>query len=68
MSIETSPVYNHNYIVGIDEDKNPHAIRLCETKRVTVLEQRMKISKEMCELIEDHLDKIYEEEFDECSD
>ena len=68
VSIETSPVYDHNYIVGIDEDKKPHAIRLSETKRVTIFEERIKISKEMCESINDHLDKIYEEEFNECSD
>ena len=68
VSIETSPVYNHNYIVGIDKDKNPQAIRLSETKKITAFEERIRVSKEMCELLDDHLDKIYEEEYNECSD
>ena len=68
VSIETSPIFNHNYIVGIDKDKNPHSIRLSETKKITILENKIKLSKEMCELIDDHLDKIYEEEYNECSE
>ncbi|MBO4979811.1 MAG: hypothetical protein J6D16_05330 [Clostridia bacterium] len=68
VSIETSPIYNHNYIVGIDENKNPQAIRLSKTKKITIFEERIKVSKEMCELISDHLDKIYEEEYNECLD
>ena len=68
VSIETSPVYNHNYIVGIDSDNNPQAIRLSETHKISVLEDRIKITKEMCELISDNLDKMYEEEYNECLD
>ena len=68
VSIETSPVYGHNYIVGIDSDNNPKAIRLSETHKISVLEDSIKITKEMCELISDHLDEIYEEEYNECSD
>ena len=68
VSIETSPIYNHNYIVGIDENNKPQAIRLSETQKVSALDNRIKITEEMCELISDHLDKRYEEEFDECSD
>ncbi|MBQ8381456.1 MAG: hypothetical protein IJY18_06140 [Clostridia bacterium] len=68
VSIELSPIYNHNYIVGIDSGIRPKAIRLSETHKVSVLEDRIKITKEMCELISDHLDKIYEEEYNECLD
>ena len=68
VSIELSPVYDHNYIVGIDSDNQPKAIRLAETHKISVLEDRTKITEEMCELINDHLDKIYEEEYNECSD
>lgn len=67
VSIESSPIYNHNYIVGIDSDNQPKAIRLSETHRISALEDRIKITEEMCELINDHLDKIYEEEYNECS-
>lgn len=68
VSIELSPIYDHNYIVGIDNDNHPRAIRLSETHKITVLENKMKITQEMCELIGDHLDEIYEEEYNECSD
>ncbi len=67
-SIELSPVYSHNYIVGIDSDNHPVAIRLSETYKISALEDKIKITKEMYELISDHLDKIYEEEYNECSD
>ena len=68
VSIETSPVYNHNYIVGIDKDNHPQAIRLSETKKITVLEDKMKVSEEICEMLDDHLERIYEEEYKNCSD
>lgn len=68
VSIELSPIYDHNYIVGIDSDNQPEAIRLAKTHKISVSEDKIKITEEMCELISDHLDKIYEEEFDECSD
>ena len=68
VSIELSPVYDHNYIVGIDRDNQPKAISLAETHNISVLEEKIKITAEMCELISEYLDKIYEEEFDECSD
>ena len=68
VSIELSPVYDHNYIVGIDSDNKPKAIRLAEIHKISVLEDKIKITEEMCELISDHLDKIYEEEYQECSD
>lgn len=68
VSIELSPIYDHNYIVGIDSDNNPQAIRLSETHKISILEDRIKITQEMCELISDHLDKIYEEEYNECLD
>jgi hypothetical protein len=68
VSIELSPIYDHNYVVGIDGDHQPQVIRLSETHKISILEDKIKITEEMCELISDHLDKIYEEEFDECSD
>ena len=67
VSIELSPIYDRNYIVGIDSDNQPKAIRLSETHKISVMETKIKITKEMCELISDHLDKIYEEEYNECS-
>lgn len=68
VSIETSPVYGHNYVVGIDGDGHPQAIRLYKMQRVSVTEKRTQVTETMCRLINDHLDTIYEEEFNECSD
>ena len=68
VSIETSPVYNYNYIVGVDKNNMPQAIKLSETQRITVLETEMKISEKTCELINEYLNAIYEEECGECSD
>ena len=68
VSIEPSPIYDHNYIVGINSNNQPQAIRLSQTQKTSVLEDNIKITKEMCELIGEHLDKIYEEEYNECSD
>lgn len=62
VSVETSPISTFNYIIGIDKDSNPQAIRLSETRKITVLEDMISVSEEMCELLTDHLDKIYEEE------
>ena len=68
ISIEFSPVYDHNYIVGIDSDNQPRAIRLSKTHKISVLENKIKITEELCELINDHLYKIYDEEYNECLD
>ena len=68
VSIETSPIYNHNNIVGIDGNNQPQAIRLSEIRKISVTDKKIKVTEEMCELIGDHLDKIYEEEYNECSD
>lgn len=66
LSIELSPIYDCNYIVGIDTNNEPQAIRLSKTHKISVLESKIKITEKMCELISDHLDKIYEEEYSEC--
>lgn len=68
VSVETSPVYNHNFVVGIDSDGQTHAVRLSEIRKISVTSNKLKITKEICELISDYLDKIYEEEYNECSD
>ena len=68
ISIETSPIYNHNFIIGIDKNNQPQAIRLSEVKKILVLDDKISVTEEMCELIINHLDKIYEEESKECSD
>lgn len=68
VSIETSPIYNHNFIVGIDCNSQPRAIRLFEVHKISVLEKKLKITNELCELINDHLNDIYEEESNECLD
>ena len=68
VSIETSPVYGQNYVVGIDGDGHPQAVRLYEMQRVSVTENRIQVTETMCRLINDHLDTIYEEELNECSD
>lgn len=68
ISIEISPIYNYNYIVGIDYDKQPQAIRLSEVQRISVLEDVIKITEDVCKLVYDHLDKIYDEEYYECLD
>ena len=68
ISIETSPVYDHNYIVGINEGNEPRAIRLSQLQGISITENRKTVTAEMCELAYCHLDKIYEEELSECSD
>lgn len=68
ISIEFSPVYDHNYIVGISSDNQPQAIRLSKTHKISVLENKIKITEELCELVNEHLNKIYDEEYAECSD
>ena len=68
VSIEPSPIYDHNYIVGLNSNNQPQSIRLSQTQKTSVLEDNIKITKETCELIGEHLEKIYEEEYNECSD
>ena len=63
ISIELSPVYDHNYIVGINSNKQPKAVRLSKTHKLSVLEDKIKVTEEMCVLANDHIDKIYEEEY-----
>ena len=67
ISIESSPLYNHNYIVGIDDNNQAQAVKLSEIRKISVEDNKIKITKEMCELVSDYLDKIYEEEYNECS-
>lgn len=66
VSIETSPIFNHNYVVGIDKDKNPIAIRLCNIHNLTILNESIKITDDMCKDITEYLDNIYEKEYSEC--
>ena len=68
VSIELSPVYDHNYIVGIDSESQPKAIRLSEIRKISVSKDKIQVTEEMCELISNHLDRIYEEEYNECLD
>ena len=66
VSVETSPIYDHNFIVGITSELQPIAIRLCDFQKITVLEERITVTQEMCDLIEEYLHKIYSEEHKEC--
>ena len=68
VSIETSPIYGYRYVVGVDREHRPQAIRLAEIQNAYVTNEKVKITEEMCELISDLLDQIYEEEYNECSD
>ena len=67
VSVETSPPYNHNYVVGIDRDNQAQAIRLSEIRKICVTDNKIKITNEMCVLINDYIESIYEEEYNECS-
>ena len=66
VSIEPSPIYSHNYIVGVDIQGQPKIVRLSETKKITMQKQILTVTEEMCELMCDTLDAIYEEESNEC--
>ncbi len=66
VSIELSPIYGHNHIIGIDSYNHPQAIRLSTVHKILVLQENMEITKTMCEKIINYLDKIYEEEYNEC--
>lgn len=68
VSIEASPVFEYNYIVGITNEYIPMAIRLSEVYKIVMLEEKMTITEKMCMLINEHLENIYEEESAECSD
>ena len=68
VSIETSPIYGHNYVVGIDGDGQPQAVRLYETKKISVTGNKTKVTEAMCEMIDSLLKRIYDEEYNECSD
>ena len=68
VSVETSPLYNHNYIIGIDYNNQAQAVRLSEIRKIYATDNKIKITKEMCELISDYIENIYEEEYNECSD
>lgn len=67
VSIETSPIYDHNYVVGIGKEEQPQAVRLCEVQKISVTENKLKATEAMCELICAHLSEIYEEEGNKCS-
>ena len=67
ISIETSPIHNHNFIIGIDINNKPHAIRLSTLQKLSISDNKVKITEEMCELINGHLEKLYEEELKKCS-
>ena len=68
VSIETSPIYDYNIVVGIDSGGQAKAIRLSEIRKISVTDNKTKITEEMCELINNYLDQVYEEEYNECSD
>ena len=68
VSVEISPIYNHNYVVGINDNNQPQIVRLSEVQRIFVTDNKLKLTKKMCELITDCLDQIFEEECKECSD
>ena len=68
VSIELSPIYDYNYIVGIDNDNKPQIIRLSQTHKISILESKITITEEMCNWINNYLDEIYEEEYNECLD
>lgn len=68
VSIETSPVIGCNYIVGVSTDLQPIAVRIHDLKKATILDKKIKITDALCDKINDHLDRIYEEEYAECSD
>ena len=56
------------YVVGIDSEHQPQVIRLAEIHNAFATNEKIKVTEEMCELINDLLDQIYEEEYNECSD
>ena len=66
--IEPSPIYPHNYIAGVDIQGQPQIIRLSETIKISIQKQTLLVTEEMCELLFDALNAIYEEESKECLD
>lgn len=68
ISIDPSPVFDHNYIVGITSNCEPIAILLHDLQHVVETEEKIKITSELCNLANDHLDTIFEKEYDECLD
>lgn len=66
--IEASPIYGHNYIVGIDSTLQPQIVRLSEVKKALIQQERIHITEEMCDSVYTCLENKYEEESIECSD
>ncbi len=68
VSIETSPVSDCNYIVGITTDMQPIAIKLSSLQKIVLTPGKIIITNEMCALIYDFMEKIYQKEYAECLD
>ena len=67
ISIEPSPIYDYNYIVGITRDLQPAAIRLCSAIKAIPLDDKHKITEQICDSVLDFLNEIYDEELKKCS-
>ena len=68
VSIEVSPIYEYNYVVGITNELKPIVLRLSTIQKIVILDEKIRITEKMCDLIDKYLDDIYEEEYQECSD
>jgi len=72
VSIESSPIFDYNYIVGITREMQPVAIRLLHLQNIVVDESRVKrdglikVTDEMCDIIHEHLKSNYDEEYRKC--
>ena len=68
VSVEASPIYDHNFLVGITKDEEPIAIRLLDVKRVTITKDVLEITEAMTDRLSEHLGMIYDKEYEECSE
>lgn len=65
ISLEISPIYGHNFIIGIDSAKQPFAVRLCQVQKIVFADYSMAITEEESNSVFDYVQTIYEGEYAE---
>ena len=68
VSIETTPILGHNYIIGVSRDGTPISVGLRSLKKVVATDEKKSISVEICDSLNDYLYDLYREEHEACLD
>lgn len=65
ISLEISPVYGHNFIIGIDSTKQPFAVRLCQVQNIVFADYSLTVTEEESNSVFEYVQTIYEGEYAE---